>query len=383
MTALNVDFEGGEVLRPGVGLETGCLSIAEGRISNGSSGRKIDVSGYLVLPGMVDPHGDGFERHVAPRRGAMPDIGEGIASAEAELAANGITTGVMAQFYSWEGGLRGPEFAAQVLPAITAERGSLVTDLIPQLRFETHMLDDYAELPALLAEWGVTYVVFNDHLQHDRLAEGRRPKALTGQALKAGRNPEVQFELLQKLHANGPEVPAALDHLAQVLAAQGVRMGSHDDHTAEDRASWRARGIRISEFPETEEAARAAREGGDAVILGAPNVTRGGSHKGNASAAALVAMGLCDALASDYHYPSLRRAALKLWRDGVCDFATAWALVSEGPARLLGLEDRGTLALGKRADIVLLDKATLRVAATLCAGRVSFLSGDLAARFLA
>ena len=91
----------------------------------------------------------------------------------------------------------------------------------------------------------------------------------------------------------------------------------------------------------------------------------------------------CDALASDYHYPSLRRAALKLWRDGVCDFAAAWALVSEGPAQLLGLQDRGSLAPGKRADIVLLDKATMRVAATLCAGRVSFLSGDLAARFLA
>ena len=128
---------------------------------------------------------------------------------------------------------------------------------------------------------------------------------------------------------------------------------------------------------------RGAREGGDAVILGAPNVSRGGSHKGNVSAAELVRLGLCDALASDYHYPSLRRAALRLWRDGICDIATAWALVSDGPARLLGLDDRGRLAPGQRADIVLLDKATLRVAATLCAGRVSYLNGALAARFLA
>ena len=383
MSVLNVDFEGGEVLRPGAGLEIGCLSIAAGRIRAELVGRRVDVSGFLVLPGMVDAHGDGFERHVAPRRGAMPDIGEGIASAEAELAANGITTGVMAQFYSWEGGLRGPDFAAQVLPAITAERDVLMTDLIPQLRFETHMLDHFAALPGLLAEWGVSYVVFNDHLPHDRLSQGRRPKALTGQALKAGRTPETQFELLLDLHANGPEVPAALDRLARVLAAQGVRMGSHDEHSAQDRAEWRARGVHISEFPETEAAARAAREGGDAVILGAPNVSRGGSHKGNVSAAELVRLGLCDALASDYHYPSLRRAALRLWRDGICDFATAWGLVSDGPARLLGLDDRGRLVPGQRADIVLLDKATLRVAATLCAGRVSYLSGALAARFLA
>ena len=129
--------------------------------------------------------------------------------------------------------------------------------------------------------------------------------------------------------------------LAARLAARDVRLGSHDDHSAGDRAEWRARGCPITEFPETLEAAEAARAGGDGIVLGAPNVMRGGSHKGNASALDLIALGLCDALASDYHYPSLWRAALFLERAGVLDLAGAWALVSAGPARLLGLDDRG------------------------------------------
>ncbi len=93
-------------------------------------------------------------------------------------------------------------------------------------------------------------------------------------------------------------------------------------------------------------------------------------------------MGLCDALASDYHYPSPRRAALLLARSGVMDLAAAWALVSSGPARMLGLQDRGDLAAGKRADMVIIEKQSERVAATLSGGRVSYMSGDIAARFI-
>ena len=117
-------------------------------------------------------------------------------------------------------------------------------------------------------------------------------------------------------------------------------------------------------------------------MLGSPNVVRGASHKGNVSALDVIAMGLCDALASDYHYPSPRRAALMLARSGVLSFADAWALVSSGPARVLGLDDRGILIPGKRADLVILDAKTDRVAATMVAGRFSYMSGSIADRFL-
>ncbi len=383
MTALELTLTGAEVLLPEAGLSRADLSIAEGVVQGDRTGRHVDLSGYLVLPGIIDLHGDGFERHIAPRRGAMKQMNEGILSVEAELAANGITTGVLAQFYSWEGGVRGPDFASQVFKAIADVKDSTVTDLIPQLRFETHMLDDYNELAEKVADWQVPYVVFNDHLPHDRLAEGRKPPRLTGQALKAGRNPDVHFEMLLSMHARSNEVPAALDTLCADLTQSGVRLGSHDDATPETRAEWRTRGVSIAEFPETLAAAEAARAAGDHIILGSPNVVRGGSHKGNASALDLIAMGLCDALASDYHYPSPRRAALMLAKSGLLDFANAWALVSSGPARVLDLTDRGTLRPGQRADIVILDAKTHRVAATFAGGRVSHMSGDIAARFFA
>ncbi|CUH45635.1 alpha-D-ribose 1-methylphosphonate 5-triphosphate diphosphatase [Ruegeria atlantica] len=382
MTALSLTLTGAEVLLPDQGMTRADLPIAEGIVQEDRAGRTIDLSGYLVMPGIIDLHGDGFERHIAPRRGAMKQMGEGILSVEAELAANGITTAVLAQFLSWEGGVRGPEFAGQVFDAIASVKDRVVTDLLPQLRFETHMLAEYPSLPERITDWQVPYVVFNDHLPHDRLAEGRKPPRLTGQALKAGRNPDAHFEMLLSMHARRDDVPAALDTLCTALAEQGVRMGSHDDATAQTRADWRARGAQIAEFPETLEAAEAARAAGDHVILGSPNVVRGGSHKGNVSALDLITMGLCDALASDYHYPSPRRAALMLAKSGLLDLAMAWALVSSGPARVLGLQDRGTLAPGQRADMVILDARSHRVAATLAGGRVSFMSGDIAARFV-
>jgi len=377
---LRIDLLGAEVLRAD-GLVRAPLSMADGVITDAVAGRAVDLSGYRLLPGIVDVHGDGFERHVAPRRGAMKQMGEGLRAVESELAANGITTAVLAQFVSWEGGLRSLEFADQVFGALKEVRGVVVTDLRAQLRFEISLTDLYADLPAQVARWGVEYVVFNDHLPHDRLAEGRKPPRLTGQALKAGRNPEAHFAMLLDLHANVGRAQGLLDPLCASLRGAGVRLGSHDDATAAGRGAWAARGADIAEFPETREAAEAARAAGHHVVLGAPNLVRGGSHKGNVSALDLVSMGLCDALASDYHYPSPRRAALMLARSGVTDLAGAWALVSSGPAAVLGLTDRGILAPGKRADIVVLDAAD-RVAATIAGGRVSFMSGDIAERFV-
>ena len=382
MTMLELTLCNAEVLLPSVGLTQVPVAIADGHVQASSAGRQIDLTGFLVLPGIIDLHGDGFERHIAPRRGAMKQMNEGVLSVEAELAANGITTGVLAQFYSWEGGVRGPDFAAQVFDAIAAVRNSTVTDLIPQLRFETHMLDDYADLAVRIKDWQVPYVVFNDHLPHYRLSQGKKPPRLTGQALKAGRNPDTHFQMLLDMHARQAEVPAAIEALCAELEGLDIRLGSHDDATADARAWWRERGVHISEFPEALEAAEAARSAGDHIILGSPNVVRGGSHKGNASAVDLIAMGLCDALASDYHYPSPRRAALMLAKSGVRDLAGAWDLISSGPARVLGLKDRGTIEPDKRADLVILDRKSHRVAATLAGGRISYMSGDIAARFI-
>ena len=375
MTALTLTEA--QVLWP-EGLAPGPLGVAEGRIVADSPGPRVALPGCTVLPGIVDIHGDGFERHLAPRRGALRDLAEGLAATEAELAANGVTTAMLAQFWSWEGGMRGPDFARRMLDALAGYRG-LGTDLRAQLRVETHLLDDADVLVDLVAARAVAQVVFNDHLPHAALAAGKRPPRLTGQALKGGRSPEAHLALMQGLHARSPEVPAMLAAVVPRLHALGVVTGSHDDATPEDRARWHALGVRLSEFPETAEAARAARAAGDGIVLGAPNVVRGGSHAGKVSAAGMVAQGLCDALASDYHYPAPRQAALAL--AGRIGLAAAWRLVSEGPARLLGLTDRGRIAPGLRADLTVQDPGG-RVCLTLAAGRVTHASGTGAAALL-
>ncbi|SHH98273.1 alpha-D-ribose 1-methylphosphonate 5-triphosphate diphosphatase [Marivita hallyeonensis] len=379
---IDCTFFGARVLGP-EGWSDPPLSISDGLVQASSGGRIVDLTGYLVLPGVVDAHGDGFERHMAPRRGALREADHGMTACAAELAANGITTAVLAQFFSWEGGMRGPEFAEHVFGVVSKVRPTVAVDLQLQLRLETHLLDEFPRAEAAVDRFGIRYVVFNDHLPHQRLSEGRKPPRLTGQALKSGRSPEAHLALMQDLHARSAEVPAALDDLAGRLAAKGVVMGSHDDSTPDDRAIWAKRGAQVSEFPETLEAATAARADGAHIVLGAPNVVRGASHAGNIAAAELVRAGLCDALASDYHYPSPIRAAFRLEELGLCDLATAWRMVSRGPARLLGLTDRGDLTPGQRADLIVLDPETRRVMATLAAGKVAYLASPAAERFFA
>ncbi|WP_299425258.1 alpha-D-ribose 1-methylphosphonate 5-triphosphate diphosphatase [uncultured Shimia sp.] len=373
-------LQGAEVLLPD-GFVQVPLGIVAGKIGEANGAREVDLRGYQILPGIVDLHGDGFERHLAPRRGAMKNLGDGLVSVDAELAANGITTAVLAQFWSWEGGMRSPAFARRFLEALSATEG-LRTEMLVQLRFESHLLEDYTAFEAAVAAFDVPYVVFNDHLPHAALAKGKKPPRLTGQALKSGRSPEAHLALLQALHAVTESVPEAVARLAARLAEKGVKLGSHDDDSAATREAWRGCGLPISEFPETLEAAEAAKAAGDPVVMGAPNVVRGGSHSGKASAADMVAAGLVDGLASDYHYPAPRQAVLRLVEDGVCEFAEAWALVSAKPAAVLGLNDRGTLDAGKRADLVIVDAESRRIGATLVEGQVSFMAGDVARRFM-
>lgn len=328
------------------------------------------LKGFAVRPGLVDLHGDGFERHLAPRRGVMKDLAEGLHALDAELAANGITTAVLAQFWSWEGGIRGPGFARRLLDTLASERARLRTRMLVQLRVELCLTDDFDEIAALVSRYAIPMVVFNDHLPRKALAAGKRPPRLTGQALKSGRAPDAHWDLLKRLHAVDPS--AALVRLAQHLTALGVILGSHDDRTEDTRGRFRALGATLAEFPETEEAAKAARAGGDTIVMGAPNVIRGGSHDRGISAQTQIAAGRCDVLVSDYHYPALRQAALLLERAG----AAGWPMVSEAPARALGLADRGRLAPGLRSDLVVLDAAG-RVAGTMVGGRWSYLTGDL------
>ncbi len=378
MNLPDLTFENAKVLGPD-GLHEQPVGISDGLIG-APSGRRIDLSGYMVLPGIIDLHGDGFERHLAPRRGVVKDMRAGLASVDAELAASGITTAVLAQFFSWEGGMRGPDFAEEMMRSVRAF--SSMTDMQLQLRLETHLIDSYDRALALIEAHEVGYVVLNDHVPHAALAAGKRPPRLTGQALKSGRSPEAHLDLLKSLHACKADVPAAMAKLATKLTKLGVQIGSHDDPDTGTRSGFRALGARIAEFPETLDVAMAAKAAGDAVIMGAPNVVRGGSHDKKVSAEAVIRSGACDALVSDYHYPALAQAAFALADRGVVPFEAAWRLISSGPARVMGWTDRGDILPGLRADMVAIDIETRKVAACLTGGQISYLAGPLAGRFM-
>src|ERR1700726_4357832 len=139
------------------------------------------------------------------------------------------------------------------------------------------------------------------------------------------------------------------------------------------RKTFRGMGVAIAEFPVNEETARAAAEAGDAIVFGAPNVVRGGSHTGWTNAADMIAKGFCSVLASDYYYPAPLLAAFRLAADGVLPLPNAWDLIAAAPARAAGLADRGVLAAGFRADIVLVDDDVAmrpRIVAVIAAGRL-------------
>jgi alpha-D-ribose 1-methylphosphonate 5-triphosphate diphosphatase len=373
-----VRFTGADILRDGA-LRRRSLAIAEGRITRGPL-PEIDMRGYYLLPGIVDLHGDAFERHIAPRPSAPFDLAVGLASAEREAAANGVTTGWMAQSWSWEGGLRGPDFAERLLAAHAEARAAMSTDLRIQLRCETHLVDTADRMLAAIRRYGVDYVVFNNHLD-DAIDRARsRPAETEFHARACGRSLAEHLALLEATMERAPEVPRHLCRLAEAFDTMGVTYGSHDDPDGETRERFSMIGAGIAEFPTSRPAAAAAKAMNDPVLMGAPNVVRGGSQSGNVSAALLVEQGLCDALVSDYYYPALAASAWALVDAGTASLADAWAMISAAPARILGLPDRGALEPGRRADVVAVNRETRRIEMTIAGGALTYVSAGAAAR---
>jgi alpha-D-ribose 1-methylphosphonate 5-triphosphate diphosphatase len=178
--------------------------------------------------------------------------------------------------------------------------------------------------------------------------------------------------LADKTASRAAEVPAAQAQIAAAARKAGLPMASHDDDSIAARNHFRDLGARICEFPMAQPIGAAAAAAGDFVAMGCPNVVRGGSHLGWASAAELAEAGICRVLTSDYYYPAMMRAAFVLSERGILDLSQAWALISENPAKAGGLPDRGTIAAGKRADLVVIDPATRRAVATFVKGQLAF-----------
>jgi alpha-D-ribose 1-methylphosphonate 5-triphosphate diphosphatase len=373
-------IERGRALLGGELLESS-LSIADAKIHDIGRSRargttELDARGLLVLPGIVDLHGDAFERQMMPRAGVDFPIDVALLDSDRQAISNGITTVFHATTWSWEPGLRSGDNASKLLEAIEALRPQLAADTRFHLRHETYNLDAEEQIGQWLSAGRVDLLAFNDHMDNT-VALLDKPQKRTRMVERTGLSSEAFDHLVERVLSRADEVPGSISRLAKVAREARVPMLSHDDESPAMRRAFRAQGVTIAEFPVNEETAREAVAGGDAIVLGAPNVVRGGSHIGWTKASDLIAKGLCSVLASDYYYPAQILAAFRLAAEDVLPFAQAWGLISAAPARAAGLSDRGTLAEGHRADLLLVDEAVPmrpRIVAVIAGGRLVHLA---------
>jgi alpha-D-ribose 1-methylphosphonate 5-triphosphate diphosphatase len=373
-------IEGGTALLDGA-LRAAALALDGAKIASAATpgARRFDARDLLVLPGIIDIHGDAHERQMQPRPGIGFPAGVAMRDSAAQLVAAGVTTAFLGVTLSWEPGLRGIEAWRATLAAVEALRPAAGCDLRIHCRFEADNIDALDELLGDIAAGRVALVAYNDHTQSivKRLDD---PAKAASYAQRAQVPPAEFRALAERAAARRDEVPAAQARLAAAARGAGLPMLSHDDATPEQRAAFRALGAAICEFPMAEAVAEAARAAGEHVVMGAPNVVRGGSHLGWSSAAPLAERGLVTVLASDYYWPALLEAALVMADRGALDFSRCWALVSTNPAEAAGLADRGRIAPGLRGDLVLVDPRQRAAVATFCAGRLAWLAPAAAAR---
>jgi alpha-D-ribose 1-methylphosphonate 5-triphosphate diphosphatase len=375
---MDLRIEGGRVLAGGR-LEATSLHLSDdaggyitGLGKEGGAARTLHATGALVLPGIVDIHGDAFERQIMPRPGVSFPIGMALIDSDRQAIANGITTVFHGVTWSWEPGLRNGDNARMILEGIETLKPQLCADTRFHLRHETFNLDAEEQIVEWLDNRRIHALAFNDHLTSTLDSKNRTTK-LAPMMARSGLS-QAEFMSVVKAKADRRvEVPAAITRLAKKATACNIPLLSHDDASPEQRQWFRALGCRVAEFPTTEDTAREAAAGGDEIVLGAPNVVRGGSHTGFVKASDMIARGLCSVLASDYYYPAPFAAPFRLAADGVATVETAWSLVSETPARAAGLKDRGVIEVGRRADLVVVDATAPggpRLEAVIAGGRV-------------
>jgi alpha-D-ribose 1-methylphosphonate 5-triphosphate diphosphatase len=365
------------------------LTIRDGTITaigaDGPKGaRALRADGLLLAPGLVDIHGDAFERQVQPRPGVDFRHDLALIDTDAQLLANGITTAFHGVTLSWEPGLRSEAAFRSMVAAWQALAPRLGADHRIHLRLETFAMDQWSAAEASINAGAVHLLAFNDHTAEiaRRAADPARASRYADRAKVTGAE---MLALAQAMLARSDEVEPFVSKAAALGRDAGLVMASHDDASPETRARWRALGCTICEFPMNGETGLAARAAGEHVVMGCPNVVRGGSHLGWHSAEAMVRAGAADVLASDYFYPAMRHAAFALAARGACTLVEAWAIVSANPAAAAGLADRGRIDQGLRADLVLLDDAAPagpEVVASLVGGRIAWLSGSGAARLV-
>ncbi len=343
-----------ETLRGQVVLRDGRIAaVAEG---SGVPPGAVDCGGDYVAPGLVELHTDNLERHITPRPSVDWPHAAAIMAHDGELASVGITTvfdavrvgSILSNARAGYG-----KYARALASEILAMRAAGCLKISHHLHLRAEICSETlaAELDEFGPEDRVGIVSLMDHTPGQRQFrdEEKFRDYLRG---KHGLNAAQLTAYLDELRDLQARLGSVHERAAVAAAARyGAALASHDDTTAEQVAVSRDHGIRLAEFPTTLEAAQACRAAGIKVIMGGPNLVRGGSHSGNVAAADLAAEGLLDILSSDYVPASLLMAAVRLgqvWGS----MARGLATVTSAPADGTGLADRGRLVPGLRADVI-------------------------------
>lgn len=343
---------------------TGSLAVRDGLIGDMDLGTALpagaeDCGGALVMPGLVELHTDNLERHLKPRPGVRWPEAAAVLAHDGELASVGITT-VFDALRIGSARLPGTTvtkegYAHRVGDHIRrlGRQGALRIDHLIHLRAEVCSENVLEGLDAFRDEALVRIVSIMDHTPGQRQhSDEQRYRAYYQEKYGWSAEETQRFaDYARELHrSRGAAHEAGIVERAR---AMGAAIASHDDGSADHVARSLKIGMAFAEFPTTGEAASAYTQARVPVMMGAPNALRGGSHAGNVSAMELALSGHLDILSSDYVPSSLLMAMLKIGRE-TGDMAAAVRRVTAAPASAVGLEDRGRIAIGRRADLLTL-----------------------------
>lgn len=360
---------------------------------------RIDGRGKVLAPALIDIHGDAFERQLMPRPNIFFPMEAALLDTDRQLASNGIATAYHALTLSWEPGLRSIERGREFIDGIEASEDRFSIDHRVQLRWETFAFDALDLIKRVLAWDKTPSIAFNDHTStmlrpfdvtvQEKLFEHspnfkiadvtdlRFEARVKTQARRTGLSEREYVEMMAKVWEKRDKVQAVIEEVSKLGKTCDAPMLSHDDSQVETRDYYRNVGASVAEFPVSKHVAVSARQAGDHIVFGAPNIVRGGSHNGSLTASDMIEDGLCDILASDYFYPAMLSALGRLVGEKRGEIHQLWSLISKGPAKASKLFDRGEIVIGKRADLVLLDwpdDKTPAVKLTISNGKIAYQS---------
>ncbi|WP_225770880.1 alpha-D-ribose 1-methylphosphonate 5-triphosphate diphosphatase [Inquilinus sp. Marseille-Q2685] len=340
---------------------TGSVAVSDGRITDldrdaACPPGAVDFEGDYLLPGLVELHTDHLERHYTPRPGVRWPAVTAVMAHDAQVASAGITT--VFDALALVGGRNGEDRLETLRPMVDGIRqaqagGMLRAEHFLHLRCEVteaqvlQLFEPFRDDP--LVQFMSVMDHAPGHRQFSDLAKYREIyKGMLGLT-----DEQIDAQMAERIAASRTHGVANRDALAAFGRGRGLPIASHDDETPAHVEEAAALGMVVSEFPTTLAAARAAREHGLQILMGAPNLVRGGSHSGNVSAGELAREGLVDILSSDYVPVSLLHGAFTLaeGEHGI-GLPQALATVTVNPARAAGLEDRGRIEPGLRADLL-------------------------------